>query len=456
MHIFGEYPIGFVRRRTLPLLLIAGLLPCGHFLPGCAAPEQTDWLGIDVRLATPIAGSQPASAPNAPIDGEVDFRLMAELGVNLLRVDLMDWSRVQPGPEGRYDFSAIDRLVRLADKANIEITAVCSGVPAWAAANPPAKLPARDKSQAFVNFVRAFVERYGTGGVKPMPGLHRPIRAFECFEAPEDTPTAEYAYWLKAFHDAVKGVSPKAIVVLGSLASPGLKDPTRPQGDYDTFFERFLAEVVLEGPSFPYFDVVGFQNYPRSFPGRPPFEHNVIYLRQKMGARHIDRPIWLTAFGAASNDPHARGDDRQAAELVRWAIHGRTLGLDRMYLHTLRDAPAGQAQKDSPAFGLVRAGGGGQGPALKPAFQALTILLGILKSQGHVTRRADGVYMLSGQEQPTYVVWSVPSYDPSPFLISGWWDIRTINGQREVREGREIRPTDKPIFLRQTTSPFIR
>ncbi len=431
------------------------MLLCGQFLLGCAATERTDWLGIDLRLATQPPSTQPASAPIDPAERDVDFRLMTELGVNLVRLDLMDWSRIQPSADARYDFSAIDRVVRLAEKANIEITAVCTGVPAWAVDNPPAKLPARDKSREFVSFVRTFVERYG-GGAKAMPGLRRPIRAFECFPTPEDAPTAEYAYWLKTFHDAVQGVAPKATVVLGSLASPGLKEPTRPQGHYDTFFERLLAEPELEGPSYPYFDVVAFQSFPRSFPGRPPFEHHVIYLRQKMSARRISRPIWLTAFGANSNDPHARGDDRQAAELVRWAIHGRTLGLDRMYLHTLQDAPPGQDPKDSPAFGLVRAGGGGQQPALKPAFQALTTLLDILKTQGHVTRRADGIYMLSGQKEPTYVVWLVPSYDASGFLISGWWDVRTINGQRYVREGREIKPTDQPIFLQRTASPFIR
>ena len=83
------------------------------------------------------------------------------------------------------------------------------------------------------------------------------------------------------------------------------------------------------------------------------------------------------------------------------------------------------------------------------------MLLGILKTQPHVTRRAEGIYMLSGQKEPTYVLWKVASYDPSSFLIPGWWEVRTMNGQQVVRQGAEIKLSYQPIFLQPTRSPFI-
>ena len=441
---------GSFYRSIARLLPFATSLLIVHAIIGCAGESRTQWLGIDIQFSSLPSGSQPASAPVMPADRKVDFQLMNELGASRLRIDIMNWSRIQPTENSSYDFSSTDQIVRLAQQNNIEIIAVCCHVPAWASADSATGLPSQDKSQAFTAFVRAFVTRYSGDRAR------RPIQSYECFVQAKNTSTTDYAYWLKLFHDTVKSISPQSTVILGSLTSPGLLIPSQPEGDYNTFFERLLADPALQGPHYPYFDIVGFYNYPRSYPGRPPFEHAVAYLRQTMAARRFDRPLWLTAFGANSNDPHTTGEGRQAADLVRWAIHARTLGIERMYLHTLRDDPPLQDPKTALAYGLVKAVSVGGQPAPKPAFNAMITLMGILKTQGNVTRRADGIYMLSGEKEPTYVLWKVASYDPSSFLIPGWWVVQTLNGQRFVRQGAKIAVTEKPIFLQKTTSPFIR
>ena len=430
------------------------ILLLGGLAIGCAAEPREPWLGIDLRMRPVVAGTRPASGPALPADHQSKLRLVSELGAPHLRVDLMDWARIQPRNDVPYNFSSSDRFVRLAQRHGMDILAVCAAVPAWAAAGPTSRLPAREHAEAFSAFVRAFVERYDGDGVRDMPGLRRPIRSFECFENPEGEPTPDYAFWLKRFHDAAKFASSKSIVVLGSLRCPGLQPPTDPPSDAPTYFERLLAEEVLQGSGGACFDVVGFSNYPRHYPGRPAFEHAVAYLRQALAARRLDRPIWLTAFGADSRTPEASGEDRQAADLLCWAIHGRSVGIDRLYQHTRSDAQPEAGFGPSEAFGLVREGE--VPPSRKPAFHAVALLLDVLRAAPQVTRRADGIYMLSGDKEPTYVLWRVARYDPSSFLIPGWWEVRTLAGQRLVRQGADIQVTDQPIFLQRTRSPFIR
>ncbi|HSW44495.1 MAG TPA: beta-galactosidase [Phycisphaerae bacterium] len=450
-----RYSIGLLpTRRTTQLSCT--LLTLLHFLgTGCAPGAREAWIGIDLRPGHAVAGSQPASAPAPPADRRVDFQLVRQLGASLVRANIMNWAAAQPVAGGAYDFSMPDRFVRMAQQNNIDLLAVCGGIPVWATADPPAAVPARDKSEAFAAFVQAFVDRYDGDGRRDMPGLRKPIRDFECLQEMEDVPPAEYAAWLRLFHDIVRKTDPKARVVLGSLRTPGLNTPDQAK-DYSTYFERLLADPALQGPAYPCFDVVAFHNFPRRYPGRPAFEHAVAYLRQAMAAHHFDRPIWLTAFGADSNAPNARGDDRQAADLVCWTIHARTLGIERMYIHTLRDEPPGTDAGAAGCFGLVRDVPGGGQPPTKPAFEAVTMLLSTLGDYSQITRRAAGIYMLSGHKEPTYVLWRVARYDPSSFLIPGWWEVRTLSGQRFIRQGSDIKLTDQPIFLKPTTSPFIR
>ena len=455
MEPIGDMTDPFGRHRAphieaaIPALLLA------FALAGCSPQPRAAWLGIDTRLGSPAAGTQPATAPVNAANREIDLDMLGELGISLQRVELMNWARIQPAPNARYDFSVSDEIVKRAQQKGVDLLAVCGGIPGWAALPPAGRVPSRETSAAFAAFVRAFVERYDGDSTRDMPGLLHPLRTYEFIQEVEDVPTADYAFWLKLFYETVKGVSPKSTIVLGSLKSPGVKLPDLPAGEYHTWFERLLAEPALHGPTYPYFDAVGFHNFPRRYPGRPPFESAVVYLRQVLAAHRLDRPLWLTAFGANSNDPNAGGEERQAADLIRWTIHARSLGIERMYLYTLRDDPPSGKPQASRAFGLVRSATIGGRPDHKPAFEAMALLLSLIKNDSQITRRADGVYMIPGDKEPTYVLWRVASYDPSPFLIPGWWEVRTLTGQRFVRQGADIKVTEQPVFIQRTTSPFI-
>src|SRR4029079_19054861 len=135
-----------------------------------------------------------------------------------------------------------DELVSQAQSRGLDLLAICSGVPGWASSHHPAPVfdfdvPALEREEAFRRFVRAFVERYDGDEQSDMPGLTRPIRAYEFLQEMEDTPSQEYAYWLRVFYEAVKDADASAIVSLGSLRSPGLVI----SGDKSATYANYLS-----------------------------------------------------------------------------------------------------------------------------------------------------------------------------------------------------------------------
>lgn len=441
--------------RSRSLILPALLL----ILAGCSNNnDKRHWLGINTFTGAGVEGQWMPSGNDS--GGSSGFLLISELGFPRMREIAMCWAVAQPSPEADYDWTYADDIVRGAQDAGIDVLALCWGVPAWAASsdkspqgNPQAGLPAREQEKAFLDFVRAFVDRYNGDGKNDMPKLKQPIRAYEFMNRTEDYPVQEYAWWLKRFYQTVRQAAPEAIVVLGSLESPGVRTFDRPEGDYHTWFERLLAEPELQGAEYPCFDAVGFHNFPERYPGRQPFAHAAGYLRQTMADRNLDKPVWLTQFGYNSG---AREESLQADYLVCWSIRARALGIERAYLYTLRDYRIPGERGPGQNYGLIRETGDQEAPPRKPAFQAMQRLLLELEERPRVTRQGEGFYKLIGRGDPVYVLWKKENqYDPSDMLIPGWWEVRTLTGRSTVRQGTEIELSASPMFLRKVTSPFL-
>ncbi len=446
---------GHTRSATIgPMLALLIATAIG----GCGDPAQKAWLGLNTRFGPPELYGLAADAPGAALtkaDRQIDLEMLRELGVPLIRDAGMSWAVIQPEPTRRYDFSFPDDLVRRAQAAQADLLMVFTGIPKWAAAESDGAaihcgVPAREHAVAFFTFVRTFVDRYGS---RQTGGRGHPVRAYEFLEDIERVPPGEYAYWLKRFHAAVKESDRSALVVLGGLTSPGITAADEPEDDRADYLERLLADPELQGDGFPYFDVVAFHSYPHRYPGRPAFEDKLAHIRQVLADHHLDLPVWVTAYGAGSGTDQ---EGRQARDIVRWALHGRAIGIDRLYLHSLRDGRQPDGKHVGNSFGLVCQAEHGKAPQRKPAFRAYQTLLQRVAQQPRLTPRAPGVYMLTGAGEPTYAVWKVDNYDPSPFLIPGWWEIHMFNGKRFVRQGAEIKLTDQPIFIQRARSPFIR
>ncbi|MEP0841624.1 MAG: hypothetical protein HRF43_02805 [Phycisphaerae bacterium] len=445
----------------LCLSLVALLMAAGCAATATSAGAPAGWLGLDTHLGFPDYDGRWPSAKTRPADRALYFDLIRQLGVPRIRNLTMSWAAVEPRPGGGYDFSLADELVKQARQIRVETLALCWGIPRWAAAAPDGGsvdlgVPDRRHAEAFSAFVRRFVERYDGDGVGDMPGLKLPLRAYEFMNEPEDIPPDEYAFWLRQFHAAVKSADPQAVVVLGSLKSPGLRIADEPTGDYPTYFERLLDAPGLRGPRYPYFDVAAFHNFPRDYPGRPEFDDALAYLRRTMKAHSLDLPVWLTAYGYNSGSIDDAGQAQLQAEyVVKWALRARALGIERVYLHSLWDYrwPGGEGVGEN--VGLVREAPPGQVPARKPAFEAFAVLLRELKRRPHVAARGPSLYVLTGSTAPVYCIWRERGADPPAAHLSNWWEVRTLTGRSTRVLGPDLTIDHTPRFIERAQSPFI-
>ncbi|UCD28999.1 MAG: hypothetical protein JSV03_00505 [Planctomycetota bacterium] len=436
-------------------LLCVPIFFCIFLQTGCLdGPRSSGWLGINTCLGEEeLEGGVNHGLKDSHI--RITYDLVGELGVPLVRDSLMNWSRIQPTRDGVYDFAWSDAIVRQANKRRVDILALFDRIPPWAFVGMDVqavrtRMPARADADAFAVFVKRFVERYDGDGIGDMPGLRQSIGGYEFINGIEDVRVEEYVWWLKLFYQTVKSADAKATVVLGSFTSPGLRRIDFGEGDYHTYFERLLSNPALQGADYPYFDVVGFHNYPDYYPGRSPFADSLAYLGQTMARHELNLPIWLTEYGSDKGDSN---ELRQANDIVRWAIEARSLGIERVYLHGLWDINRGGLESDRS--GLVVRRRVGEVLHKKLGFGAFAMLLNELADKPQLIRRGEGVYRLAGGNDSCLVVWKEELYDPSAILVPGWWEVRTLTGRKYTRQGSALKLTKMPLFLRKVRSPFI-
>jgi hypothetical protein len=416
---------------------------------GCGAPAKP-WIGVNTTVG------QPTKANAAALDGaglQREFHLVGQLKAAFVRDVAMNWGVLQPHADRPVDFAVSDAFVRTASKADAELLVVFRGIPGWASVGGEAGgidlgLPPRQYAEAFTQFVSAFVERYDGDGKRDLPGTVKPVHAYQFMSEMEDIPTAEYAYWLKLFHDAVKSADAKAVVVLGGLRSPGVR-AFNEAGDYPRYFERLLADSELAGPGYPYFDVAAFDNFPARYPGRLPFEDAVGYLRRTMTDHKLALPIWLTAFGDTGV---GKTEASQADNLIKWTLMARVAGIERVYWYSLVDQ-AEPGPVALPNLGLVTLGPDGK-VAPKPALDAFRKIVAETHARPSIVRRSEGLYLLSGKGEPRYVMWKAEGHEATSPLIPGWWAVEKATGPKVVRQGAEIQLDATPLFIERTTSTF--
>jgi len=425
---------------SLAMVLSAGIMGCQTLTP------SPDWLGINTYWLAD-ANSQAA---DRMIDLDDDLALLEALHIRHVRAPLMNWAAVESTSGAPLNFAAPDRLIRQAQDAGINLVAVCASVPVWARTNED--LPDADRIEQFAEFVSRFVARYDGDGWRDMPGLRQPILHYElAFDLTRLKPDA-YAAWVEAFAAAAKKTAPQATVILGGLVNPGL-DPceTGGRGGPDDFARLVDTIVAAHGPDVP-FDAVSFTCFPlQCLPIPDPFNTATGYLRKVMAEHGFDRPLLLSGYGQNVNQT---APENQATNLVKWTLVARTMQVERMYIHALTDVePPGRPHG---AYGLTYRVTDDLAPIRRQAFETVAVLAEQLSKQPIVTYRRPGVYLLTGRQEPTYVVWEPDVYTPPRLDLSGWWEVRRLDGRSAVLPGREIQAGQEPIYLQTAPSPFGR
>ena len=250
-------------------------------------------------------GSSSSAKPNDPFYGVIsaeplpDGALLARIGrggVGTLRINLA-WGVVQPSADAGYDWTHYDLVIGGAALNGIRVLATVYGSAAWAESNA-AHPPLGSAQPQFEDFVRAAVERYGTGGSfwKEHPNLpEMPISDWQFWNEPNShlfwkpAPNAtEYVELLRGFEHTVHAADPGAKVLLGGLF------PT-PRGDIT--MTSFLTEIYGQGAG-RLFDAATVHPYAAN-PKRA--IESTALLRALMDRNgDQDKPIWVTEVGWAS------------------------------------------------------------------------------------------------------------------------------------------------------------
>ncbi len=311
-----------------------------HQVDATCAPTAPGTAGI-------AAGSAIRRLDAIDLDREVEGA--QALGSRWLRLDI-DWSTVQAGGPGRYDWSLTDPAIEVAVRLGINVDGVIAYTPSWAlpAGADSDKYPPTDPAD-YARFAAAAAGRYAAMGVHTFEIWNEPNNPD--FWKPKPS-VAEYKSLLTGAYAAIKSVDRGATVLSGGLApsQPGGVSPIDfLSGLYDNGGGRSFDAVSDHPYSFPRLPT---DTTPRSawtqIAGTDPSLRSVMVAHGDGGKR-----IWATEFGAPTysggvSDEQQAVEIRQAFETFRSASWAGPL-----FVYSYQDL--GTSSNDAEDhFGLLR------------------------------------------------------------------------------------------------------
>lgn len=272
-----------------------------------------------------------------------EIKSIEELGVGIVRVPLQ-WQLLKI-PRGEYDWSVVDRLLKMAQAKQIEVLLTIRTNFPKGVQKPKRKRGAieihpevLDKKE-WVHFVETLAHRYR--GQRVSYEVENEVNEETYWKGTLE----EYLELLEAGYDVIKKADPNAKVLPSAMGCGILQNfQLGKLGDKTWKWHDGWLKPILSTRKF---DVVNIHNY--YFPSeitangltfRGYLEH-IQSLMKESGLR--DRPLWITETGFVSlpADAGGRTDDgsnkRQAAWLAEAYQQAFAFGVDRVYWLLLRD-----------------------------------------------------------------------------------------------------------------------
>jgi polysaccharide biosynthesis protein PslG len=325
-----------VRRSAglaLAVLFAAALAGCGG-----ASSAHNGNSGSAAEANDPFYGVISAE----PLPGGSLLSRLGRGGAGTLRINL-SWGAVQPQRNAGYDWSHYDLVVAGAAVNGIRVLATVYGSAPWAEPRPEYP-PLGDAQASFEGFVRAAVQRYGSGGSfwKQHPNLPEvPIVDWQFWNEPNSKlfwkpapNVGDYVELLRGFTRTVHSADSGAKVLLGGLF------PT-PRGDITMV--SYLTQLYRQGGA-GLFDEAAVHPYAAT----PQKAIASTALLRSLMSRNgdADKPIWITEVGWASSGtppglvvgPQGQADYvKQVFDLA--SASRQRLGIAGVIWYSLSDTP---------------------------------------------------------------------------------------------------------------------
>lgn len=319
---------------------------------------------------------QKESCPDLTRDVATDVRA----GARWLRIDI-NWAEIQNGGPSHYDWSPIDRVVKVATAQGMHVLGGIEYTPWWARPAGTTAMYAPNPS-TYGAFAAAAARHYTALGVHTFEIWNEPNT--KTFWQPAPSP-ATYTAILKAAYTSIKGIDPTATVLTGGTAPSATSN-----GNYSPI--DFLSGIYAAGGK-GFFDAVA--HHPYCWPSTPGEPDPTSAWFQMYGTTPslrsvmIDngdgaKKIWVTEFGAPTDGPAGTFvSDAQQATMVTQAykLFASYKWAGPLFFYQGRDLGA-SANTDQNFFGLTR-----YNFSPKPAFTAYasvrTAILRLVHQRSH-------------------------------------------------------------------------
>jgi hypothetical protein len=346
----------------MAVALLSGAAPAGAKAKAKASHVPQGFVGVDI--------DGPLFDPGTPLNLGNQMSNMVTNGAQSVRM-AFDWSAAQPyaswsdvpadkhsdfvtGPGGRpISFKATDAVVGNAARRGLSVLPTIIYAPTWdAKSNPSGGLATPQNVTPYAQYAAALVQRYGAQGSfwKANPQIHKtPVRMWQIWNEPNiafywPQPFGKgYVALLRAAHDAIKHVDPRAKVVLASLTNYAWKS---------------IDQVYAVPGAKKLFDLVAVNGFTRN-PA-----NDILYLRlMRHALDHFGdsrKPMLDTEFSWPSGRGQApqhydfsttrKGQATDISSFMTMAANQRTkLGLAGIYYYNW----IGKESKGAPIFNFA-------------------------------------------------------------------------------------------------------
>jgi hypothetical protein len=270
---------------------------------------------------------------------DAQWGTMAQNGVEATRV-IFSWNLAQE-QQGQTNYAYTDPMVEGAARHGIEPLPVVTYAPPWARVEPNELGSAPSNYQAYADYLKLLIARYGPDGQfwKEKPDVpYRPIRYWQIWNEPgvqyQWSPQADwpqkYGELLKLAYSTVKGADPGAKVVLAGLANASWDE---------------MTALYDQGGIKGFYDIAAVHYYAR-------ITSQFLEVSQRLRASidaHGDKriPIWWTEAGASAskdkinspgNEHFQTTDEGLASQLTKtyklFIKYRNKLKIQRVYWYT--------------------------------------------------------------------------------------------------------------------------
>jgi hypothetical protein len=327
------------------------------------APRSVLGIGLALTaLAASLVAASPAGAARSEFYGiaqgptfdATDIQGMAGVNVRTARF-LVQWRYANPS-SGTFRWGGTDKEIGNLAARGIRAVPFVWGCPTWTGCAGPSRPPVDTAAeiQAWQDFIKALVGRYGPGGYywshaykQQHPGATPvPVHAWQAWNEPNLSKyfnpggtvaqgALKYAKLVGYFHDAVKAKDPNALVVLAGMVPNG-----------DSMAWDYLNGLYGVSGFKDDFDVAALHPYAANLSD---FTTYIQKFRNIMTYRNDGAtPLWITEFGWGSGTPDGYVNvgltgqrDKLQATIKLLLQHRAVWNLGRLFWFTWRDPAAG-------------------------------------------------------------------------------------------------------------------